>query len=85
MFVSCGLNYGIANYVYMMCAQNLNSNKDVYLHEALFAQFSLSTTVMYNASLAVYYVMVIVKGYKNKEVEKILVFQCYSYIFERFS
>jgi len=26
---------------------------------------------MYNASLAVYYVMVIVKGYKNKEVEKI--------------
>jgi hypothetical protein len=38
--------------------------------QAFFAQFSLST-VMYNASLAVYYVLVIVKEKKDHEIARI--------------
>ena len=38
--------------------------------QAFFAQFSLST-VMYNASLAVYYVLVIVKKKKDSEIARI--------------
>eukprot|EP00547_Thalassionema_nitzschioides_P000633 CAMPEP_0194212658 /NCGR_PEP_ID=MMETSP0156-20130528/12687_1 /TAXON_ID=33649 /ORGANISM="Thalassionema nitzschioides, Strain L26-B" /LENGTH=255 /DNA_ID=CAMNT_0038940529 /DNA_START=84 /DNA_END=848 /DNA_ORIENTATION=- len=38
--------------------------------QAFFAQFSLST-VWYNASLALYYVLVIVKGWKNEEIVKV--------------
>lgn len=38
--------------------------------QAFFAQFSLST-VMYNASLAVYYVLVIVKKKKDNEIARV--------------
>jgi hypothetical protein len=38
--------------------------------QAFFAQFSLST-VMYNASLSAYYVLVICKGWKDDEIVKI--------------
>ena len=38
--------------------------------QAFFAQFSLST-VMYNATLCVYYVLVIVKGWKDEDIVKI--------------
>ena len=38
--------------------------------QAFFAQFSLST-VMYNASLAVYYVLVVVKKKKDNEIARI--------------
>ena len=38
--------------------------------QAFFAQFSLST-VMYNASLAIYYVLVIIKGWPDDDVDRI--------------
>ena len=45
-------------------------NQQTCSAQAFFAQFSLST-VMYNTSLAIYYVLVIVKGWKDDEVAKI--------------
>jgi len=45
-------------------------NQETCSAQAFFAQFSLST-VMYNGSLAIYYVLVIVKGWKDSRIEKI--------------
>eukprot|EP00585_Thalassiosira_rotula_P003164 CAMPEP_0196133584 /NCGR_PEP_ID=MMETSP0910-20130528/2751_1 /TAXON_ID=49265 /ORGANISM="Thalassiosira rotula, Strain GSO102" /LENGTH=329 /DNA_ID=CAMNT_0041393327 /DNA_START=80 /DNA_END=1069 /DNA_ORIENTATION=- len=45
-------------------------NQQTCSAQAFFAQFSLST-VMYNASLAIYYVLVIVKGWADHDIVKI--------------
>lgn len=45
-------------------------NQQTCSAQAFFAQFSLST-VMYNATLCVYYVLVIVKGWKDEDIVKI--------------
>jgi len=45
-------------------------NQQTCSAQAFFAQFSLST-VMYNASLCLYYVLVIVKGWKDEEIVKV--------------
>lgn len=45
-------------------------NQQTCSAQAFFAQFSLST-VMYNATLCVYYVLVIVQGWKDEDIVKI--------------
>jgi hypothetical protein len=45
-------------------------NQNTCSAQAFFAQFSLST-VMYNASLAVYYVLVVVKNWSANAVAKV--------------